>query len=99
MPSTPRPANAPRAKHDPRLDWTAIRAVAERLVLAGHSTPVADREPVTVKELTLIHGVSERTVYRWLDALEEAGWDVIRRRDDGRKTLAVDKRPDFKLPE
>jgi len=64
--------------------WGALRAVAD----AAPVTQSATCEPVTMHALAAMLGVNERSVQRWMRALDDAGWlDRIERRADSGRTL------------
>lgn len=79
----PLPPGTPRSKFSPTTDWQRILVVAENLL----------RHPAMLKQLALENDVTERTIYRWLDRLEQAGWDVVRRHRNGRILLSIESRP------
>lgn len=45
------------------------------------------RKPRSIEELAERLGINERSVYRWLGYLEEAGCDVVRRKKIGGEVL------------
>jgi hypothetical protein len=57
----------------PRLDVEAVMALGSRLAKGA----------MTIGQVQRWAGVSQRTAYRWIDALERGGWQVSRVRAAG----------------
>lgn len=51
------------------VDWDRVQVVAQAL----------NKTQLTIREVSKIGNITERTAYRWLDLLQESGADLVRR--------------------
>lgn len=67
-----------------RVDFEKYKKLAEMLA----------QGPLTLAQVMDITGLPERTAYRWLEMLQDEGFDVVRRRVAGGMTYEILDAPD-----